>query len=197
MRTRSLSLIFAAALTVASVTPALAGPPWISAEYPSNPFHDDTRGALMLVHTFHHGFARQFPLSGVAEGIVKGRRQTVQLQVTPTYREGVYAVRGSVPKDGNWALVITMNDTETNAKASLLASMNGSNEILAVNVPHDLKNGWIIPRAATSAEIDAALKSAIAVSNAERNRMAGASVGVLGLVLLGSLVGLRRRAVRA
>ena len=98
MRTRSLSLIFAAALTVATVTPALAGPPWISAEYPSNPFHDDTRGALMLVHTFHHGFARQFPLSGVAEGIVKGRRQTVQLQVTPTYREGVYAVRGNVPK---------------------------------------------------------------------------------------------------
>jgi hypothetical protein len=191
---RSLSLLFAAALTVAIVTPALAGPPWISAEYPSNPFHTDTRDALMLVHAFHHGVARQFPMTGIAEGIVKGRRQTVQLQVTQTYREGVYAVRGNLPKDGNWAVIITMTDSDTNTKVNLLASLNGAGEVLAVNVPHDLKNGWIVPRAATPAEINAALQSAVALSHAERNRMGAASAGVLGLILLGSLAGRRKRA---
>ena len=190
---RTLPAIFAAALTIAAASPALAGPPWISAEYPANPFHDDTRGSLLLVHTFHHGQTRQVPMTGVAEGIVNGRRQTVQLQVTETYRPGVYAVRGNLPKDGNWALVITMKDGG-GAQASLLASMNGAREILAVNVPHDIKNGWIVPRAATSAEINAALQSAVALSHAERNYTGAASVGVIGLLLLGSLVGLRRRA---
>ena len=193
MRTPSLTLLIAAALTIGAVTPALAGPPWISAEYPSNPFHADTRGSLMLVHTFHHGMARQFPMTAVAEGLVKGRRQSVQLQVTQTYREGVYAVRGNLPKDGNWVLVVTMNDTDTNTKANLLASMNGSGEILAVNVPHDLKNGWIVPRPATNAEINAALQSAVAYSHAGRPLNGAASAGLIGLVLLGSLVGLRKR----
>jgi hypothetical protein len=193
MRTRFLTLLGAAALTLTMASPALAGPPWISAEYPSNPFHDDTRGSLMLVHTFHHGVARQFPVTAVAEGLVKGRRQTVQLQVTQTYREGVYAVRGNLPKDGNWVLVVTMNESDANSKANLLASMNGAGEILTVNVPHDLKNGWIVPRPATSSEINAALQSAVAMSQASRPLNGAASVGVIGLVLLGSLVGLRKR----
>ena len=184
MRTRTLALLFGAALTLTTVTPAFAGPPWISAEYPSNPFHPDTKGALLLIHTFHHGAAMQFPISGVAEGIVKGRRQSVPLQLKSTYREGVYAVRGDLPKDGNWALVVTMGDGD--AKATLLASLGRDGEVLAVNVPHDMKNGWIVPRAATPAEIDAALKSSVALGNAGRNTATGAAFGFLGLLLIGA-----------
>jgi hypothetical protein len=195
MRTRTLALLFGAALTLTTVTPAFAGPPWISAEYPSNPFHPDTKGALLLIHTFHHGATMQVPMSGVAEGIVKGRRQTVQLQVKSTYREGVYAVRGDLPRDGNWALVITMNDG--NAKASLLASLGRDGEVLTVNVPHDMKDGWIIPRAATPADIDAALKSSVALGNAERNTATGAALGFAGLLLVGAVLRNGRASARA
>src|SRR5690606_14581273 len=38
-----------AALVLALATPALAGPPWISIEYPANPLDPATRGALMVI----------------------------------------------------------------------------------------------------------------------------------------------------
>ena len=33
---------------------AAAGPPWISIEYPANPLDPETRGALVVVRTYHH-----------------------------------------------------------------------------------------------------------------------------------------------
>ena len=47
------AMIAAALVTLAA--PALAGPPWISVEHPSNPHHPSTRGAAFLVRAYHHG----------------------------------------------------------------------------------------------------------------------------------------------
>jgi MYXO-CTERM domain-containing protein len=188
----------AAVLTIAN--PVSAGPPWISSEFPANPFHADTKGALMLVHAFHHGVARQFPMTGVAEGLVNGRRQTIPLQVERTYREGVYAVRGDLPKNGNWALVITMTDTDTNASANLLATLGADGQVMGVNVPHRMENGWIVPRKATREEIDAAVRNAVALASLSKHAAATndygatlAGLGLAGLVLAGAIV--RRRKI--
>ena len=48
------TLLAAAVLTLAAAAPAF-GPPWISIETPPNPYDAASRGAFLLVHTFHHG----------------------------------------------------------------------------------------------------------------------------------------------
>ena len=192
MRRTIVTLLPAVFLSLSMASPALAGPPWISAEYPANPFHPDTKGALFLVHAFHHGVSRNFPMSGVAEGLVNGRRQTVQLKVERTYREGVYAVRGKGLEKGSWAVVVSMSDTETGSPASLIASLGPNGQVMAVNVPHELKNGWIVPRKATPDDVEVALRSAIALAGTSRNGSNGfdasfAGIGIAGLALMGML----------
>jgi hypothetical protein len=201
MRRAIAALLPFVVVSLSLTSPASAGPPWISAEYPANPFHNDTKGALFLVHTFHHGVSMQFPLTGVAEGLINGRRQTIPLKVERTYRDGVYAVRAErIPTGGAWAVVISMTDTETTARASLIASLGSNGEVLSVNVPHEIKNGWIVPRPATRAEIDAALHNAVALTSAARQDSRalpiGASLAGIGFLGLGVLGALTRRAVK-
>ena len=71
----------------------VAGPPWISIEYPVNPFDRTTRGAHLLVHAYYHGTPVAYPVSGTAEGIVNGERRTMTLRFETTSRTGVYALR--------------------------------------------------------------------------------------------------------
>lgn len=201
MRRSIVTLLPVVALSLALSKPASAGPPWISAEYPANPFHTDTKGALFLVHAFHHGVSRNFPMSGVAEGVINGRRQTVQLEVMPTYREGVFAVRGKGLEQGSWAVVVTMTDTETSAPASLIASVGPNGQLLAVSVPHKLENGWIVPRKVTREDIEGALRSAIAMAGTSRYASNGvdaslAGFGLVGLALFGVLARKRSLANR-
>ena len=60
-----------------TVTTAVAGPPWISIEYPVNPYDRTTKDAFLLVHAFHHGNATDFPVNGTAEGLVNGQRRSL------------------------------------------------------------------------------------------------------------------------
>src|SRR5205814_2133491 len=87
------------AVVIAALTLA-KGPPWISIELPVNPYDQSQRGAFLLVHSFHHGTAMGYIVTGTAEGIVKGERRTVKLEFSGTGREGVYALRQTWPNEG-------------------------------------------------------------------------------------------------
>ena len=71
---KRLGLATVLSLVVSGV--ALSGPPWIAVEYPVNPHDPNTRGAFMTVRTYHHGDLTAFDISGTAEGLVSGRRQS-------------------------------------------------------------------------------------------------------------------------
>ena len=154
------------ALAALAATPASAGPPWIAVEYPANPLHPDSRGALLLVHTFHHGHARDFPLVGYAEGIVDGERVRRELTIRPTYRPGVHAVRGELEGGTAWVLVFNMTDTETNVIESMLVALNGDGALTAVDIPFAVHNAWDEPRAATPEQIDRFLEASLALAQA-------------------------------
>lgn len=178
---------------VATLT-AAAGPPWISIEYPANPHDAETRRALMVVHTYHHGAAVGAEMSARALATVDGRRVSVPLQVRETSRPGVYAVRGTLP--GNGASVVTVTRGSGANAATALIAMDGNREVLAVRVPHrSVENGkWLVPRAPTADEVDALLLTASAMSDAGSLRVAtGAGAALLLLLAVPSGAWLTRR----
>lgn len=126
------ALALAALAVCLAPRPAHAGPPWISIEVPANPLDPTSRGALLLVHAFHHGTPMAFPVSGTAEGVVDGRRRTVKLEFTPTSRTGVYALRYDPPREGSWILVIRV--TQGTATATALVRI-ADGAVASVKVP--------------------------------------------------------------
>jgi hypothetical protein len=136
---------------------AVLGPPWISIEYPANPFDRGSRGAYLLVHAFHHGTPVAFPVSGTAEGLVRGERRTVRLAFTPAGRPGVYALRKQWSDAGVWTLVVRVTQ-EAGDAATALVELAPGGEVARVQVPTARHREGDFPRAVTAAEVDAALR---------------------------------------
>lgn len=136
------------------------GPPWISIETPANPFDAATRDAFLLVHAFHHGTPTSFPVSGTAEGILEGARRTISLELKPTSRPGVYALRQQWPDNGTWTLIlaVTQGNGEMNTvKAVVELAPNG--KVASVDVPTSMRNGWRVPAPVNMAEVEASLRT--------------------------------------
>ena len=151
-------LALAALLAVSVPSVAFAGPPWISIELPANPWDRDTRGAFLVVHTFHHGTVIDAPLTGTAEGIVDGKRRSVNLSFEKTSRPGVYALSNQWGNHGRWVLVITLSQAahgDDVAQAVVTVAEDGT--VTSVKVPTEPGREGNFPRRATAAEVTAAL----------------------------------------
>ena len=148
------SFALATVLTVAASTPALAGPPWISIEYPANPFDATSRGAFLTVRTYHHRDFQSMTVTGTAEGVVDGKRQSMRLDIRPGSQPGMYVVRWQRPAPGRWVLVINGGQ-----EATAVVEISPSGGVAGVTVPtRAIGGGWISPRAVATAEIDALLQ---------------------------------------
>ena len=136
------------------------GPPWISIETPPNPYDAASRGAFLLVHAFHHGTPVNFPVSGTAEGIVKGERKTVSLEFKATSRPGVYALHKQWSDDGTWTLVVgvTQGEGEMNTvKAVVELGANG--KVASVDVPTVMRGKDRLPGIVSMKDVDANLRA--------------------------------------
>ncbi len=154
IRTLGLAALFAATLA----TPALAKPPWISIEYPVNPYDASLRGAFLVVHTFVHGTPVPLPLTGTAEGIVNGERRTIPLEFTETSRPGVYALRQAWPRDGVWTLVIRAGQAP-GMIATGVVELGADGEIASVRVPTKPQGSGAVPADVSMADIERALRA--------------------------------------
>ena len=136
------------------------GPPWISIEYPVNPYDRTTRAAYLLVHAFHHGTPVDFPVSGTAEGIVNGQRRTVSLEFGRTSRPGVYALAKRWPDEGTWTLLIAVAQGPADKVFAVVDIARGG-EVASVRVPTRRQSGESVPLPAPVAmsEIEASLRS--------------------------------------
>ena len=174
---RSLALALPLLLVVAA--PAVAkGPPWITVEYPVNPNDPETRGALFVVHTYHHGTPVGSEVTARAVGTADGRKTTLALDVEPTSRPGVFAIRGTLPSTSDWVVAVTRQGAQNGERATALVAVSAAGTLLAIEVPHrSVENGrWAVPRDPTSAEIDALLRTTSVMSEAAaRERVLGAA----------------------
>ena len=148
--------VIAASLALVAATPSF-GPPWISIETPPNPYDPASRGAFLVVHTFHHGDVVASGVTGTAEGIVSGARRTIQLAFDTTSRRGTYALRKQWPNDGTWMLVINTGGQAQGVTA--LVDIGAQGEVANVRVPTRRNGGWDLPQQVTARDIDAALEA--------------------------------------
>jgi hypothetical protein len=149
--------------TAVNAAPAsvVAGPPWISIEYPVNPFDRTTRGAHLLVHAYYHGTPVAYPVTGTAEGVVNGERRTITLRFETTSRTGVYALRKQWPSEGSWTLVISVTQGERDAAgvAQALVELSPTGSVAAVQVPTQQQAEGAFPRRLTANEIETAVRA--------------------------------------
>ena len=147
-------LALAALLTVAFSTTASAGPPWITVEV--RPFG----ASVLVVHTFHHGTPNPFQLSGSAEGLVNGRRESVPLrfEVLPE-ASNAYGVVKTWSDSGVW--VLNIETAEVDHFAAATAVMIDRNGNATVSFPRKYDGQT---RAASGGEVTTMLE-ALAAGN--------------------------------
>lgn len=188
LRTFSRPALLATAPLLVVATIAIAGPPWISLEYPPNRLDRETRGALALVRIYHHENQGQFPVEGTAEGIVDGERMSLPLKFTPVSDAGTWAVWGQIPEEGNWVLAIHGKDGVSKAEVSILAALaDGNEEISFVKVPRSREGNW--PRAASDGDVESMLRQAVVVAEAQgQGPFRAITVGEAAMGLGGALL---------
>jgi len=157
---RSLLRTFAlvTALSLPALSTAHAGPPWISIEYPANPFDQASRGGFLTVRTYHHGQIMAKTLTGTAEGVVNGKRETMKLDIRPGSSTGTYVVFWQRPAVGRWVLVINSGNQGI-VDATAVVEISATGEVASISVPtRSYGNGWIGPRPLAASEIDGLLQ---------------------------------------
>lgn len=147
-------LAFFASLLFA--TSALAGGFQIAAENPRN--HPELSGAGLVVRTFGCREPANATLTGTAEGIVNGRRQSVPLHFTLT-STGVYAVKRLWPAEGAWVLAI--NGSYWGHSSSILVELDANGELQTVTHQSGAETvrAQVVPRQLTAQEIEGALQA--------------------------------------
>lgn len=203
---RSSRALLGTGLALATLVPAIlaAGPPWITIEFPPNPLDAETRGALVVVHTYHHASTIEATLRSHAVGIVDGESRSVELEIAPTSRPGAYVVRGRLGPKGAWVVVVEMRRGGEAVASALVGLERGA--LTAVRVPHRMQGRYPVPHSASASDIEAMLEDAVVVARARHEARLGKGEdrpAGPGLVLAGLLVGLvpvgillRRRAGR-
>ncbi|MGV3710813.1 MAG: hypothetical protein ACO1Q7_18465 [Gemmatimonas sp.] len=141
-------------------SPLNAGPPWISIELPGNPFDQNARDAFLIVHAFHHGEPVEYPVTGVAEGVVNGQRKSIPLTFQKTQRAGAFAVRKQWTDGQVWVLAFTVTQA-TDDVASALVTIGADGHATRVEaLTKTNRDGSRLPRGVGRVDIARALKAA-------------------------------------
>ena len=149
------AMVIGAAKPWASVASPFGGPV-ISIESPVNPYDPSVRGAVLLVHTYHHGDREHMPLTGRAEGLVDGQRRSLDLKLAKSSQAGTHALHKQWGDPGIWTLLITATP-ENHGGGSVQAAVDigADGGIERVRVPRTASNAY---RTLTAAEIDRDLR---------------------------------------
>lgn len=107
----ALAPLAAAAVAVAGLgrpgpAEAAFGAPWLSLEAPANPMDPQLKGAAFAVRAYRHESPLGAALVGRAEGIVDGKRRSIELDIRDTRTPGLFAVPAQWPGEGSWVVKI-------------------------------------------------------------------------------------------
>lgn len=148
-------LKLAALISLAVVSPAIAGQPSLRVSLPAD--HTDAlrRGGWLIVRGYRH--ADPFPLTlvGTAEGFVNGARRSIPLTFVRDTLEGhVLVVMKNWPDEGPWVLNIGAGYDSTRMWAGVVVGVSPRGQPVLVQNPRTAVGGT---RQATRREVTALL----------------------------------------
>jgi hypothetical protein len=154
MRAAMLATLGGATLMLSAATSSsgsawFKGGPWISIETPVNPYDASMRGALFVVHTFHHAVPTNMQLVGKAEGLVDGNRRTIPLTLSAGAQTGAYGVRNEWGTKGTWSVLLTATQPEPQASIQAVVELGADGTVARVTLPQRMQ---------TTADIDRSLR---------------------------------------
>jgi hypothetical protein len=119
--------LFSVLAALVGVSTALAGGFQLSVEVPPSPADPEFKNAVLLVRTFGCHQPTDATVSATAQGLVKGRRQTIKLQLKPTSK-GVYALQQQWPSAGIW--LIAINGSYLTGQGSALVELGQNGQVM-------------------------------------------------------------------
>jgi hypothetical protein len=131
-----------------SPSTSFKGGPWISIETPVNPYDAEARGALFLVHTFHHAVPTNLDVEARAEGLVDGQRRTVKLSPKAA-RTGTYVVRNEWGSKGTWSVLVIATQPSPRGSIEAVVDLGADGSVARVTLPQ---------RMLTAADVDRSLR---------------------------------------
>lgn len=168
--------ILATIASITTATPLLAGAPWISIELPANRIDPETRGAFLVVRTYHHATPVQLVMRGNAEGLVNGARRSVALSYRSTTQTGVFALDKNWGDGGPW--VLDIRAFNGSMEFSAVVGVGTTGEVAFVRVPLAIGGA---PRTASRGEVESMLQAL--ARGQTPPPLAAAGFGALGRVL--------------
>ncbi len=138
------------------------GAPWLSVELPANPMDASTRDAVMVVRAYYHERPARFIPTGMAEGIVKGQRRSIPLEITEGAVAGTYAIHKNWPNEGHWLLNVGMQGQDgPNLVIELGANGGVSNQKYYDYAAKAIALGTVrvVGKKLEAAQLDAALRA--------------------------------------
>ena len=109
------------------------------------------KDAVLLVRGLACDAPASIVMTGTAEGVVDGARQSVPLALSKLATPGVFAVRRQWP-DGRWVLNVAASCPGRKAEAGVLVPLDGASKFIRSRIQH-------FERRATGADVEAALKA--------------------------------------
>ncbi|MEK7407236.1 MAG: hypothetical protein AAB225_19350 [Acidobacteriota bacterium] len=145
-------------LSAAWINLAFAGGFFLTLGNPSASGDPKARDAFVTVRADGCHMPSLARISGKAEGLVNGRRQSVPLKLTALSSKGVYAVRREWPADGVWVVSLSGSYLGRTTGAVIPVTPEGFQRELAK----------LFPRAPAEADVEAALRAAATSQVASR-----------------------------
>jgi hypothetical protein len=107
------------------------------------------KGAVLVVRAVVCDDLTTVRITGTAEGMINGQRQSVGVRLIETRTPGVYAVQQQWPAEGHWVLHLAGECGSPTAAASTIVPMRGASFIRAKTL--------VLREPATRTQVEAAL----------------------------------------
>lgn len=139
---------------LAAALPLMAGGFVLQIGKPSGNPEALAKNAALVVHGYACAEPEKTTVSGSAEGIVNGKRESAALKLIPISGQGMYAVTRQWPGDGKWVVTITMTNPRFGQQSAILRVDGAAVDWAGITR---------LSRAPTSEDVEAALEAPGAV----------------------------------
>jgi hypothetical protein len=143
--------VFAPVVALGAAISLIAGGFALQIGKPSANPEAQAKNALLVVRGYACVAPEKTTISGVAEGIVNGKRESIPLKLIPLSGESIYALTRQWPAEGKWVITLIEANPRFPSRPSAIVNISGN----SVDWPGITR----LPRPPSAQEVEVALKT--------------------------------------